>query len=379
MAAGSAIAGPPPTAVRRCRPMRRPPATRWAPRATRAAPGRRRPASAAASRRRAAVCASSRDPEPGRGRVRALRFRIVDADGRTVRDFDVEHTKRMHLIVVRRDLTGFQHLHPAQAADGTLVGAAAPARRPAPTACSPTSRTTASRARSATDLRVDGAADLRAAARRRRRPRSATAATASACDAGRAHAGQRDRRCASRSTHGRPARRDRALPRRRRPPRRAARGRSRLPARPPHRRERATDAIGFDGDVPEPRAATACSCSSRSSGSVHTAAFTSSRESWSVTSATLTHRAADHRDDLRVVREPRRARAERARRGDARRSTTRPSGPRSTSTRRRSRPTQLVAAVEAAGYHAPRCRAQAERARHAAGEPPTTTAPLRRG
>ena len=29
-----------------------------------------------------------------------------------VRDFDVEHTKRMHLIVVRRDMTGFQHLHP---------------------------------------------------------------------------------------------------------------------------------------------------------------------------------------------------------------------------------------------------------------------------
>jgi hypothetical protein len=36
-----------------------------------------------------------------------------------VRDFDVEHTKRMHLIVVRRDLTGFQHLHPSENADGT--------------------------------------------------------------------------------------------------------------------------------------------------------------------------------------------------------------------------------------------------------------------
>jgi len=48
-----------------------------------------------------------------------LAFRIVDRRGRTVRDFDVEHTKRMHLIVVRRDLTGFQHLHPSQNADGT--------------------------------------------------------------------------------------------------------------------------------------------------------------------------------------------------------------------------------------------------------------------
>jgi hypothetical protein len=48
-----------------------------------------------------------------------LAFRIVDDAGRTVRDFDVEHTKRMHLVVVRRDMTGFQHLHPRQAADGS--------------------------------------------------------------------------------------------------------------------------------------------------------------------------------------------------------------------------------------------------------------------
>jgi hypothetical protein len=47
-----------------------------------------------------------------------LGFRIADRRGRTVRAFDVEHTKRMHLIVVRRDMTGFQHLHPVQGADG---------------------------------------------------------------------------------------------------------------------------------------------------------------------------------------------------------------------------------------------------------------------
>jgi hypothetical protein len=35
-----------------------------------------------------------------------------------VRDFEVEHTKRMHLIVTRRDLTGFQHLHPKLGSDG---------------------------------------------------------------------------------------------------------------------------------------------------------------------------------------------------------------------------------------------------------------------
>jgi hypothetical protein len=47
-----------------------------------------------------------------------LAFRIADRRGRTVRAFDVEHTKRMHFIVVRRDLTGFQHLHPVQRPDG---------------------------------------------------------------------------------------------------------------------------------------------------------------------------------------------------------------------------------------------------------------------
>ena len=59
------------------------------------------------------------DPELRRGATEHLRFRVVDERGETVRDFDVEHTKRMHLIVARRDLTGFQHLHPEMAADGT--------------------------------------------------------------------------------------------------------------------------------------------------------------------------------------------------------------------------------------------------------------------
>jgi hypothetical protein len=59
------------------------------------------------------------DPELRRGGTERLAFRIVDQRGETVRDFDVEHTKRMHLILARRDLTGFQHLHPEQRADGT--------------------------------------------------------------------------------------------------------------------------------------------------------------------------------------------------------------------------------------------------------------------
>jgi hypothetical protein len=59
------------------------------------------------------------DPEPRRPADHVLRFRIVDREGRAVRDFDIEHTKRMHVIVVRRDLTGFQHLHAAMGPDGT--------------------------------------------------------------------------------------------------------------------------------------------------------------------------------------------------------------------------------------------------------------------
>ncbi|MEC3974388.1 hypothetical protein [Amycolatopsis sp. H20-H5] len=46
-------------------------------------------------------------------------FRITGPDGQPVTAYDVEHEKRMHLIVVRRDTAGFQHVHPALAADGT--------------------------------------------------------------------------------------------------------------------------------------------------------------------------------------------------------------------------------------------------------------------
>ena len=56
--------------------------------------------------------------ELGRGRPAELRFRILGSDGRPVRDFEVEHEKRMHLIVVRRDGQGFQHLHPELGGDG---------------------------------------------------------------------------------------------------------------------------------------------------------------------------------------------------------------------------------------------------------------------
>ena len=50
------------------------------------------------------------------GRTRPLRFRVVDDASRVVRDFETEHGAKLHLIVVRRDLTGYQHLHPRHGA-----------------------------------------------------------------------------------------------------------------------------------------------------------------------------------------------------------------------------------------------------------------------
>jgi hypothetical protein len=52
------------------------------------------------------------------GRTQTLRFRVLGADGHPVREFEQEHGARLHLIVVRRDLSGYQHLHPRLGAGG---------------------------------------------------------------------------------------------------------------------------------------------------------------------------------------------------------------------------------------------------------------------
>ena len=61
------------------------------------------------------------DAQPGfvAGATEEFAYRITGSDGAAVTAFDVKHDKRMHLIVVRRDTTGFQHVHPEMAADGT--------------------------------------------------------------------------------------------------------------------------------------------------------------------------------------------------------------------------------------------------------------------
>ncbi|MFJ5990513.1 hypothetical protein [Lentzea sp. NPDC092896] len=50
---------------------------------------------------------------------RSLAFQIEGPDGRPTTKFAVEHEKRLHLIVVRRDGSKFQHVHPEMAPDGT--------------------------------------------------------------------------------------------------------------------------------------------------------------------------------------------------------------------------------------------------------------------
>ncbi len=48
-----------------------------------------------------------------------FRYTITGPDGKAVTEFETAHDKRMHLVVVRRDLVEYQHLHPEMAADGT--------------------------------------------------------------------------------------------------------------------------------------------------------------------------------------------------------------------------------------------------------------------
>ena len=47
-----------------------------------------------------------------------ISFRITGPGGEPVTAYDVEHDKQLHLIAVRGDLTGFQHLHPVMAGAG---------------------------------------------------------------------------------------------------------------------------------------------------------------------------------------------------------------------------------------------------------------------
>ena len=54
------------------------------------------------------------------GRAQPYVFRILDPDGDVLRDYDVEHERRLHLIVAGRSPNRvFLHLHPRQRPDGS--------------------------------------------------------------------------------------------------------------------------------------------------------------------------------------------------------------------------------------------------------------------
>ena len=55
--------------------------------------------------------------EPGDEQL--FEFRIVGPDGAAVTEYTVEHDADLHLIVVNRDLSDYQHVHPELSADGS--------------------------------------------------------------------------------------------------------------------------------------------------------------------------------------------------------------------------------------------------------------------
>jgi uncharacterized membrane protein len=59
--------------------------------------------------------------QPAPGQTARLTFTPRRSDGSVVKDLAVVHTKKLHLIVVSRDLSFFDHVHPEPQPDGTLA------------------------------------------------------------------------------------------------------------------------------------------------------------------------------------------------------------------------------------------------------------------
>jgi hypothetical protein len=53
------------------------------------------------------------------GAATPVSFRVLGPDGQPVTAYETAHDEDLHLIAVRRDLTGYQHVHPDLAPDGT--------------------------------------------------------------------------------------------------------------------------------------------------------------------------------------------------------------------------------------------------------------------
>ncbi|MEW2250554.1 hypothetical protein AB0907_24850 [Streptomyces sp. NPDC006975] len=64
---------------------------------------------------------TSKDATLPSGKQTAYRFTVSGPDGKAVTGFALDQTKRMHFYALRSDLTGFQHIPPTMAADGTWI------------------------------------------------------------------------------------------------------------------------------------------------------------------------------------------------------------------------------------------------------------------
>ncbi|MEH7455315.1 hypothetical protein [Gottfriedia acidiceleris] len=55
---------------------------------------------------------------PQSGKKVTLTINVKDEEGKPVKDFELEHEKLMHLIVISKDLSFFDHIHPEYKGDG---------------------------------------------------------------------------------------------------------------------------------------------------------------------------------------------------------------------------------------------------------------------
>ena len=283
------------------------------------------------------------------GPAQPLRFRVLGEDGKALRaGFEVEAERRLHLIVVRRDLTGYQHLHPAMAADGTW---SVPLKVAQPGAY----RVFADFQRScekhvlAADLlaagRFPAGRTARSGADRERRTATTSGSSGPRCT----RAAKRRSASPSAAADG-PSARSSRISERAAISSRCARATSRT-CTPTPRSTRTPPARFRSRPTSSRRAPTGCSCSSGSAGS-STPPASRSRSHRERARRRPAARSAHRGHDVRLVRQPHRAQAQHGSKASRRRSTTRPSARASASTRERVTPGELVAAVEAAGYAA---------------------------
>jgi hypothetical protein len=59
--------------------------------------------------------------ESNRSSASALAFHVNGPDGQRIIDFTEQHGSRLHVVLIRPDLSGFRHVHPEIAADGSFV------------------------------------------------------------------------------------------------------------------------------------------------------------------------------------------------------------------------------------------------------------------